>query len=78
MGKGRETAKGDRNEKPEKREEDGDVEGKRVGKGRCQAGSGQMCLVQAGGQEKEVETESFLWVLRKGWWWFILAMREEC
>lgn len=79
MGKGRETAKGSRNEKPEKREEDGEVEGKRVGKGRCQAGSGQTCLVQAGGQGKEVETESFLWVLQKGWWrWFILAMREEC
>ena len=79
MDKGRETAKGGRNEKPEKQEKDGELECKRVGKGRVQGGSGQICLVQVGGQGKEIETESFLWVLQKGWWWwFILAISEEC
>ena len=40
MGKGRETAKGNRNEKPEKQEKDGEVACKRVGKGRFQGDSG--------------------------------------
>lgn len=65
MGRGREMAKGEKGQ-PEKREKNGRVGCRRVGKRGFQGGSGHMCLVQVRGQGKHRWKVSFGIYKRRG------------